>query len=258
MVPPNRPPTLREWLREGPFALALSSGFFAFYAHAGLLGALEDEGLAPARLSGSSAGALVGGLWAAGLDGAAIRAALFRLRREHFWDPGPGLGLLRGRLFQALLDDALPVATFDRCRAPLAVSAFDLLAARTRALSSGRLAEAVRASCAVPVMFHPVWIDGRPYVDGGVLDRPGLAGLPAAPGGRVLWHDIRSRARPWTRARPPVREGLVALSLGALPAVGPYRMHAGAEAFEDARRRTKAALDRPVDGGRGGGEVRVG
>jgi len=74
-------PTLREWLREGPFTLAMSSGFFGFYAHAGALSALLDAGLSPAALSGSSAGALVTGLYAGGVSPDAMRDTLARLRR---------------------------------------------------------------------------------------------------------------------------------------------------------------------------------
>src|SRR4051812_26539017 len=92
-------PTLREWLREAPFALGMSSGFFGFFAHAGVVSVLEDEGLSPVRSAGSSAGALVTGLWSAGVDAVRLRDELLALRREHFWDPAPGFGLLRGRLF---------------------------------------------------------------------------------------------------------------------------------------------------------------
>src|SRR3954463_9458738 len=105
--------TLGAWLREGPFSLGLSSGFFGFFAHTGVLTVLEDEGLLPARLSGSSAGALVSGLWASGLPSSRLREALFALRREDFGDPSPGLGLLSGRLFSEQLSRLLPVATFD-------------------------------------------------------------------------------------------------------------------------------------------------
>ena len=45
--------SLRDWLKEGPFALTMSSGFFGFFAHAGMLTVLEDEGFLPSRLSGS-------------------------------------------------------------------------------------------------------------------------------------------------------------------------------------------------------------
>ncbi|HET9038276.1 MAG TPA: patatin-like phospholipase family protein, partial [Myxococcaceae bacterium] len=97
-------PTLREWLREGPFTLVMSSGFFGFFAHAGVVSVLEEEGLRPARITGSSAGALVGALWGAGVPAARIREELLALRREHFWDLRPGLGLLAGALFRALLE----------------------------------------------------------------------------------------------------------------------------------------------------------
>ncbi len=156
-------PTLREWLAEGPYTLVMSSGFFGFFAHAGVVSVLEEEGLPPARVCGSSAGALVGGLWAAGLPAARIREELLALRREHFWDVRPGLGLLRGALFRQRLE---------------------------------ALAPAIHASCALPVLFQPVRIEGRLYLDGGVLDRPGLAGAPD--GGRVLYHHLTSRS-PWRR-----------------------------------------------------------
>ena len=112
---PHAAPTLREFLSERPFALGLSSGFFGFFAHTGVLSVLEDEGLLPARLTGSSAGALVAGLWASGLSTTRLRDELFALRREDFWDPRPGLGLLHGRLFRQRLDALLPVSTFGDC-----------------------------------------------------------------------------------------------------------------------------------------------
>src|SRR3954470_8125789 len=96
--------TLRDYLREGPFALAMSSGFFSFFAHTGFFTVLEDEGLLPARISGSSAGALVGGAWAAGMSARALGRELCALERRDFWDPGVGAGLLRGKLFRERLD----------------------------------------------------------------------------------------------------------------------------------------------------------
>ncbi|MEO7092727.1 MAG: patatin-like phospholipase family protein, partial [Polyangiales bacterium] len=125
-------PTLREWLREAPFSLGLSSGFFGFFAHAGFMTVLEDEGLLPARLSGSSAGALVAGLWSAGVDAPLIGEELVKVEREHFWDPGVGFGLLRGARFRARLDDLLPIDTFEKTRRPLVLSVFDVLSRKTR------------------------------------------------------------------------------------------------------------------------------
>jgi NTE family protein len=242
-------PTLREWLRERPFSLGLSSGFFGFFAHTGLMTVLEDEGLLPARLVGSSAGALVAGLWASGLDGPRLRDELHVLRREHFWDPRPGLGLLRGRLFRERLESLLPAPTFAACRAPLAVSVFDTLSRATRVLVSGPLAPAIQASCAVPVLFQPVWVDGRPLLDGGIADRPGLDGLPR--GERALYHHLASRS-PWRGARSmqiPSRGGLLSLVIAGLPRIGPFRLEEGPRAFAAARRAAREALGQRAEAG---------
>ncbi|HEY4117629.1 MAG TPA: patatin-like phospholipase family protein [Byssovorax sp.] len=241
--------TLRGFLGERPFALAMSSGFFGFFAHAGLMTVLEDEGLLPARVSGSSAGALVGGLWASGVSARAIGDELLRLERKDFWDPRPGLGLLRGRLFDERLGRILGAPTFEGARVPAAMSVFDVLSRTTRVVTSGSLATAIRASCAVPLLFHPVYLDGRPQLDGGILDRPGIAGMPA--GERVLFHHLASRS-PWRGKRGdameiPRRAGLLPIVLGDLPRVGPFRLPEGARAFEVARRRMRLALDRAVD-----------
>jgi NTE family protein len=235
--------TLGDWLAEAPFGLAMSSGFFGFYAHTGMLSALLARGLVPVHAVGSSAGALVAGAWAAGLPAESLAAELARLERAHFWDPAPGAGLLAGRRFDALLRAMLPVAAIERCPVPLGISVFDILARRTAVLARGDLATAIRASCAVPGMFHPVWIDRRPYWDGGILDRPGIAG---APPGRLLFHHIASRS-PWRAALPiPRRPELVALVLEGLPRSGPFRLEHGRRALHAAREATARALDRPI------------
>jgi len=235
-------------LAAQPFELILSSGFFGFFAHAGVVRALEELGLRPALVGGSSAGALVSGMWAAGLSAEAIRDRLFSLRREDFWDPHPGLGLLRGRLFRERLERVLDASTFAACRAPFHASVYDPVRRRVRVVTEGALAPAIQASCAVPLLFHPVWIDGRPYVDGGVADRPGLQGAHASD--RVFFHHLASRS-PWRRPGSPsmeipARERMTTLVVRDLPRVGPFRLPAGRRAFERARDATRAALLRPV------------
>ncbi len=239
--------TLGDWLARGPFGLAMSSGFFGFYAHTGMLSALVARGLRPAHVAGSSAGALVAGAWAAGLSCDALAEALARLERADFWDPAPGAGLLAGRRFDALLRALLPVAEIERCGVPVRISVFDILARRTAVLERGDLPTAIRASCAVPGMFQPVWIARRPYWDGGILDRPGIAGVPP---GRLLFHHLASRS-PWRTSPPsvPRRADLVALVLEGLPRSGPFRLEHGRRAMQHAREATARALDRPIDGG---------
>jgi NTE family protein len=240
--------TLRKWLAEAPFTLAMSAGFFGFFAHSGVLSALEDAGLAPERVAGASAGALVGGLWAAGLNAREISCQLMALRREEFWDPGLGLGLLRGERFRERLDEVLPVSDFARCRVPAAISAYDVFERRTRVITSGLLAPAIRASCAFPGLFQPAWHAGRPFLDGGILDRAGLAGIP--PGTRVLHHQLVPRSG-WLRRRSssmsPVKGiAVMSVSLEGLPRLGPFRLAHGQEAMGVARRGIADALDCPI------------
>jgi NTE family protein len=235
---------LHDWLTEAPFALAMSSGFFSFYAHTGVLDSLTTAGHAPELVAGSSAGALVTGAWAAGLSPGALADRLQALERREFWDPAPGAGLLAGRRFDRLLRELLPTTAMTECRVPVRISVFDIARRRTRVLADRDLADAIRASCAVPGLFHPVWIDRRPYWDGGILDRPGLAGIPA--GTRVLYHHIASRS-PWRVKLPiPRRPGMVTLVLDELPRSGPFRLAAGRDALARARAATARALDQPI------------
>lgn len=242
---------LRDWLRQRPFTLTMSSGFFSFFAHCGMLSALEESGLRPAAIAGSSAGALTGGLWASGLSSHAIRDLYFSVRRSDFWDPAPGLGLLRGERLRALIRRSAPAERLESCRCPVRVSVFDLVRLRTRVLSSGDLADALYASCAVPLMFHPIRLAGGLLVDGGVCDRPGVAGVPD--GERVFYHHIASRS-PWRRRNSkalqiPERNNMATLVIDGLPRPGPGDLGRGPAAWSEARDATRRALDSRVDGG---------
>ncbi|MBV8757334.1 MAG: patatin-like phospholipase family protein [Deltaproteobacteria bacterium] len=235
---------LGDWLHERPFALAMSSGFFSFFAHTGMLASLVRRGLIPRAVAGSSAGALVGGAWAAGLEPDALASRLERLERREFWDPAPGAGLLAGKRFDQILRDMLPTTDVARCRVPVKISVFDIARRTTAVLADGDLAHAIRASCAVPALFHPVRIAGRAYWDGGILDRPGLAGL--AGDDRILFHHIASRS-PWRRTLDtPRRPGMVTLVIDDLPRSGPFRLDAGRRALVLARDAMARALDTPI------------
>ena len=254
-------PTLRDWILQEPHALCLTSGFFGFFAHAGFVQALDDEGLLrPEQLAGSSAGALVASCVAMGVPPRAIADRFERLAREDFWDPFfrtrrlPRFGLLEGRLFErelgAIVGSASP--TFADCQTPLAVSAFDCLRGRTVVLDQGPLLSAVHASCAFPGLFQVVAREGRYLLDGGILDRPGLANIE--PGRRVLLHHLESKS-PWRKGRASWgaelvrRPGVLNVVLGDLPRSGPNKLDAGREAFRVAYERTRRTLDAPIADG---------
>lgn len=235
--------TLADWLTERPFTLTMSSGFFGFFAHAGMLEALVERGLRPARITGSSAGALVGGVYSSGVEPVEIARELLRVRRADFWDPRPGLGLLRGHLFHDRIATLTRGARLEHARVPTSLVVHDVLSHRAVAKARGALAPIIQASCAVPFLFHPVWLDGRPYLDGGILDRPGLS--PIAKGERTLYHHLASRS-PWRLSLDtPVREHMTTLVLADLPRSGPFALDVGHRAYERAKRATSDALDRP-------------
>lgn len=242
-------PTLREWLREEPYTLTMSSGFFAFYAHTGFFSILEEEDLLPSKVSGSSAGALVAGTWAAGITAEAFWRQLVAIERADFWDPRWGWGFLAGQRFQERLAALLPVQSFAECRAPLSVSLFDVRTRKTAVRTHGPLADTLRASCAVPGLFHPVRIEDRLYLDGGVADRPGLAGV--ALGERVLFHHIESRSawRGKAAMAIPARANMQTVVLKDLPRAGPFALENGRKAFHAARLQARRALERPVGTG---------
>jgi NTE family protein len=169
-----------ETLKGARVGVALGAGFFGFFHHAGVLDALVGRGLRPVRITGNSAGALAGSMYAAGLEPDAIAGELLSVRRADFWDPGwpfthLGFGLLAGERFAARLARSLPVHGFAQCRIPVSVGAYGLDDGRTRYFSEGALIPAVHASCAVPYMFQPVELDGRRYWDGGFGEKTPLA-----------------------------------------------------------------------------------
>jgi predicted acylesterase/phospholipase RssA len=168
--------TFADEIREKRVGLALASGFFGFYHHAGVLTALHQRGIRPTRVSGASAGALVASMYASGSSPAQIAEDLLAVKRSDFWDAHwpwsrTGFGLLAGHKFASVLSRTLPVHRFEDCDIPLSVNAYDIEEGRTRHLDSGALIPAVRASCAVPYLFSPVEIDGRRYWDGGFAEK---------------------------------------------------------------------------------------
>jgi NTE family protein len=164
--------------------VVMSSGFFGFFAHTGFIKALEELGIKPAGYAGTSAGALVAAFCAGGLSASQIAAHLTGLKKKDFWDPDylslvlkslvllkGWTGLLKGHAFRLLLDGFLPVRTFEECPVPCCIVGTDLTGKSKKVFTQGNLTAAVHASGAVPGLFKPACIDGRYYVDGGLVDK---------------------------------------------------------------------------------------
>lgn len=168
--------------------LALGGGGARGLAHIVMLEALEEMGLEPALIAGTSIGAVFGAGAAAGLTARHMRAHVEEILSERYAlvrqlltvRPRPvdrlfNLFPLRSALLdaEALLDLLLPSrlpATLEALAIPLAVVATDFYAQEAVVLRQGPLKPAIAASMALPVIFQPVMIGGRALLDGGLVD----------------------------------------------------------------------------------------
>lgn len=190
--------------------LALSGGGAHAAAHAGVLRALGREGIAVAGIAGVSGGALIAAAWAGGAD---LDQLVDQASRLHpwMWVRGWGGGLLSGTRLGLLIDEFLPVATFEELRVPVAVLATDVDTAEPVCFREGNVRDAVRASCSFPGVFPPMVVGGRRLYDGGIsmVVPVQLAREMAGEGGLVVAVDCNSGTR-W-----PAADTFVALALRA-------------------------------------------
>ena len=168
--------------------LALGGGGARGLAHIHILEALDDLGLKPVRITGSSIGAVIGAGYAAGMPARDIRAYLLdcfvspRIVIGRLWqtrpvslqeflsDGGFRIGQLNARrVIMAFMPPDVPI-TFEELDIPLGVMATDYFARAECELDTGDLRSAIAASAAIPAVFRPVRRDGRVLVDGGIYN----------------------------------------------------------------------------------------
>jgi NTE family protein len=190
--------------------LALSGGGAHAASHAGVLRGLDGEGVPVAGIAGVSGGALVAAAWAGGAN---LESLVEQASRLHPWTwvRGWGGGLLSGTRLGMMIDEFLPVPTFDGLRVPVWVVATDVDTGDRVVLREGDVREAVRASCSFPGVFPPMVLDGRRLYDGGVstVIPTRLAREMAGEAGVVVAVDCNSGTR-W-----PAADTFVALALRA-------------------------------------------
>ena len=151
--------------------LVLSGGGARGFAHLGVLQALNEAGIFPDIISGTSAGALAGSLYCDGHTPKEIMKLMKADSRLSYMRPTvPRDGLLQISGIVKILESHLSARTFEELRLPLIVSATDLNNGKAVYFSSGELLPRIIASASIPVLFKPVIIDNIHYVDGGVLD----------------------------------------------------------------------------------------
>jgi len=161
--------------KDPKLGLALSGGGARGIFHVGVLQAFEEHDIRPSCVSGTSIGAVVGALYAAGIKPSKMLELLSGKGFLNLFRFKPSLsGFLEMKYLKNVLKEHLP-EDFDQLECKLYVCATNLTKGRVRIFDSGDLRKAVLASASIPVVFEPVVIEGDKYVDGGVLNN-----LPAS------------------------------------------------------------------------------
>jgi NTE family protein len=162
-------------------ALALGGGAARGFAHVGVIKALEAQGISPDIIVGTSAGSVVGALYAAGLDGFQIQELSMTMEEDQVID-GSGMyrciaetvvsdkrGCIKGQALQDFINRNVKDRPIEKLNKTFAAVATNLSTGEMMVFRTGNTGLAVRASSSVPVFFQPVTINGQDYVDGGLV-----------------------------------------------------------------------------------------
>lgn len=160
--------------RKVKIGLALGGGAARGFAHIGVIKALEAQGIVPDIIVGTSAGSVVGALYAAGNSGFQLQKLAFDMDEAAISDwalPlfGKSSGVLKGEALQAYVNKAVGNLPIEKLKIPFGAVASDLKNGQPILFQRGNTGMAVRASSAVPGVFQPVVIGGHTYVDGGLV-----------------------------------------------------------------------------------------
>ncbi len=160
-VVPPRPPRI---------GLALGGGAARGFAHIGVIQVLEENGIKPQLVAGTSAGSLVAALYACGKSGAELAALAQGMDESALTDWAfPGRGMIKGEALAKYVRAQTGGITIEQTKLPLGIVATDLADGQPILFQRGDIGAAVRASSAVPAVFQPVKMNGREYVDGGLV-----------------------------------------------------------------------------------------
>lgn len=175
IAPPDVPVTVpaTEPVKRPPrIGLALGGGAARGFAHVGVIQVLEEAGIRPELVTGTSAGSLVAALYASGRQGTQLQRIADTMDEATFADwtlPLFSRGMLRGDAFARYVAQQVGGRRIEELPVPLGILATDLHSGQGVLFQRGDVATAVRASSAVPGLFQPVLISGREYVDGGLV-----------------------------------------------------------------------------------------
>ncbi len=173
-VPADKPAAEKPAPEPRPMrlGLALGGGAARGFAHVGVIQVLEEAGLHPHFVAGTSAGSLVAALYASGKSSQELRRVADTMEEAEITDwmvPLLNRGALRGEALARYVNTQVGGKLIEQMKIPLAIVATDLRNGEAVAFRRGNTGSAVRASSAVPAVFQPVRIGEREFVDGGLV-----------------------------------------------------------------------------------------
>ncbi|MEY4267566.1 MAG: hypothetical protein RIS90_2101 [Pseudomonadota bacterium] len=172
VTPPESPTVVVAPKRPPRIGLALGGGAARGFAHVGVIQVLEEAGIRPDLVVGTSAGSLVAAFYASGKTGSQLQHIAETMEEATFADwtlPIFSRGILRGEALARYVSVQVNGRLIEQMALPLGIVATDLNNGLGVMFQRGDTATAVRASSAVPALFQPVRISGRDYVDGGLV-----------------------------------------------------------------------------------------
>ena len=169
-APPPPPPPPPAPKRPPRLGLALGGGAARGFAHIGVIQVLEEAGIKPDLVVGTSAGSLVAALYAHGKTGAELASVALTLDEGTITDWAfPGRGMIRGEALARFVREHTKGQTIEQMKMRLGIVATELDSGAGMLFERGDTGQAVRASSSVPAVFQPVRIGDREYVDGGLV-----------------------------------------------------------------------------------------
>jgi NTE family protein len=154
--------------------LALGGGAARGFAHIGVIKALEANGIKPDLVVGTSAGSVIAALYASGYRGTELNRIALTLDEASITDwalpfSGKFGGMIKGEALQSMVNRLVKNQSIENTPIPLGIVATDLKTGQGVLFQRGDMGQAVRASCSIPSIFQPTIINGREYVDGGLV-----------------------------------------------------------------------------------------
>lgn len=151
--------------------IVLSGGGIRGVAHLGVLKAFSNLGIKFSKVSGTSAGAIAGSFYAAGIDPEEGLNIFLRTKLWRFVRPAFGaLGLINIEKTALILKEYFPEDKIEKLKIPLTIAAVNFSQGKLVYFQNGPLIQAIHASCCIPGIFKPIVIDNEMYVDGGILN----------------------------------------------------------------------------------------